>query len=32
MFPTPALVNNSAAGQPKPPIPTINTFDWIIFF
>ena len=32
IFPIPALVKNSATGQPNPPIPTINTFDFIIFF
>ena len=32
MVPIPALVKLSAAGQPKPPIPTIKILDDIIFF
>src|SRR5210317_913370 len=31
IFPTPALVRNSATGQPKPPAPTIKTFASFIF-
>ena len=29
--PIPALVKNSATGQPNPPIPTISTFEFSIF-
>ena len=32
IFPTPALVKNSDAGQPNPPAPIINIFDLINFF
>ena len=32
IYPTPHLANKSATGLPNPPIPTIKTFELIIFF
>ena len=32
IYPTPALVRNSATGEPRPPIHTIKTREEKIFF